>query len=160
MNEIEKYEFDRVGYLVIPGLLQPSEVQALSAASDALEDLAADLLERPVDKVSAWGPAYRHDATRGFYAQGAREPGKTMIIEDFFNVDDVFDMLVDHAPTMQYISAIVQERPHHQQFRAAHPLSGQPDGHAPGRSGCFKVSLFVYGARHQLHDGADDLLRT
>ncbi len=111
MNEIEKYEFDRVGYLVIPGLLQPSEVQALSAASDALEDLAADLLERPADKVSAWGPVYRHDAARGYYVQGAREPGKTMIIEDFFNVDDAFDMLVDHAPTMQYISAIVQERP-------------------------------------------------
>ena len=34
-----------------------------------------------------------------------------MIIEDFFNGDSAFDMLVDHAPTMNYIRAIVPERP-------------------------------------------------
>ena len=34
-----------------------------------------------------------------------------MIIEDFFNGDSAFDMLVDHAPTMDYIRAIVPERP-------------------------------------------------
>ena len=111
MNEIEKYEFDRLGYLVIPALLTASEVERLAEAIDALEDLATERLKRPVDKVSAWGPEYRHDRERGYYVQGAREQGKTMIIEDFFNADAAFDMLVDHAPTMDYIRAIVQERP-------------------------------------------------
>ena len=111
MNEIEKYEFDRLGYLVIPALLTASEIELLAKAIDTLEDLATERLKRPVDKVSAWGPEYRHDAEHGYYVQGAREDGKTMIIEDFFNADAAFDALVDHAPTMNYIRAIVQERP-------------------------------------------------
>ena len=111
MNEIQKYEFDRLGYLVIPALLTASEVEGLAKAIDALEDLATERLKHPVDKVSAWGPEYRHDAERGYYVQGAREEGRTMIIEDFFNADAAFDLLVDHAPTMNYIRAIVQERP-------------------------------------------------
>ena len=40
-----------------------------------------------------------------------REQGNTLIIEDFFNADPSFDMLIDHAPTMAYINAIIQERP-------------------------------------------------
>ena len=111
MNRIETYEFDRLGYLVIPDLLSAGEVESLAAAMDALEDRATQQLERPVDKVSAWGPEYRYDEDYGYYVQGAREDGKTMIIEDFFNGDSAFDMLVDHAPTMNYIRAIVPERP-------------------------------------------------
>ena len=111
MNEIDKYEFDRLGYLVIPGLLTESEVKSLSSAIDALEDDAAQQLNRPIDKVSAWGLEYRHHAERGYYVTGARQDGKTLIIEDFFNADSAFDMLVDHPPTMNYIRAIIQERP-------------------------------------------------
>ena len=111
MNDIERYEFDRLGYLVIRDMLDAGQVRELSAAIDALEDHAEAQLSRPVDKVSAWGPAYRHHAGRGYYVGGARETGKTMIIEDFFNADRAFDMLVDHPATMDYIRAIVQERP-------------------------------------------------
>ena len=111
MNDIERYEFDRLGYLVIRDMLDASQVRELSAAIDALEDHAEAQLSRPVDKVSAWGPVYRHHAGRGYYVGGARETGKTMIIEDFFNADRAFDMLVDHPATMDYIRAIVQERP-------------------------------------------------
>ena len=111
MKTTEQYEFDRLGYLVIPELLTASHARQLAAAIDALEDHATETLKRPVDKVSAWGPEYRHDAQRGYYVSGAREPGKTMIIEDFFNADAVFDSLVNHEATMRYIRAIVQERP-------------------------------------------------
>ena len=111
MKTTEQYEFDRLGYLVIPGLLSADHVQRLAAAIVALEEQATETLKRPVDKVSAWGPEYRHDAQRGYYVSGAREPGKTMIIEDFFNADAVFDSLVNHEATMRYIRAIVQERP-------------------------------------------------
>ncbi len=111
MNAIEQYEFDRLGYLVIPDLLTAEQVKSLSEAIDSLEEHATETLKRPVDKVSAWGPEYRHEAERGYYVRGARETGETMIIEDFFNADAAFDMLVDHAPTMEYIRAIIQERP-------------------------------------------------
>ena len=35
MNDIETYEFDRLGYLVIPDLLTASEVKSLAAAIDS-----------------------------------------------------------------------------------------------------------------------------
>lgn len=111
MNTVETYEFDRLGYLVIPDLLTADEVKRLAAAIDALEERATQQLQRPVDKVSAWGPEYRYDGDCGTYVQGARAEGKTMIIEDFFNGDAAFDMLVNHSPTMRYIRAIVPERP-------------------------------------------------
>lgn len=111
MNKIEQYEFDRVGYIVIPNFLTKGELKTLSAAIDALEEHALAQADRPPDKISAIGLKYRHDAERGYFATGAREHGDTLIIEDFFNADPAFDMLIDHAPTMAYISAIIQERP-------------------------------------------------
>ena len=111
MNTVEQYEFDRLGYLVIPDLLTADQVKSLSGAIDALEDDAVAQLDRPPDKTSAWGPVYRHNAKKGYYVSGAREEGKTIVIEDFFNADPAFDVLVDHAPTMSFIRKIVQERP-------------------------------------------------
>ena len=111
MNDIEKYEFDRLSYIIIPELLTRAEVKRLSAGIDALEEDALAGVGRPPDKISAYGLPYRHSAERGYYASGTREEGNTLIIEDFFNADSVFDMLVNHAPTMAYINAIVQERP-------------------------------------------------
>ena len=110
MNDIEKYEFDRQGYIVIPDLLTDAQVKSLSAAIDAVEEDALAHVDRPPDKISAYGLAYRHNAEKGYYASGAREDGNTLIIEDFVNADPAFDVLVDHAPTMAYIRAIVQER--------------------------------------------------
>ena len=46
MTEIEQYEFDRQGYLVIEGMLTPREVTVLSAA-------VVDELEEHADKTGA-----------------------------------------------------------------------------------------------------------
>ncbi len=110
MNEIEAYEFDRLGYIVIPDFLSADQVAALSAAIDALEEDALAGVGRPPDKISAYGLEYRHDAERGYFVSGDREEGNTLIIEDFYNADPVFDILIDHPPTMAYIRAIIQER--------------------------------------------------
>ena len=111
MNEIEQYEFDRLGYLVIPSMLTDDQVKSLSSACDALEEDAALHVDGPPDKKSAWGHEYRHNAEKGYFVQGAREAGNTLIVEDFFNADPAFDLLVNHPSTMAYISAIIQERP-------------------------------------------------
>ncbi|MDE2638026.1 MAG: phytanoyl-CoA dioxygenase family protein [Chloroflexota bacterium] len=111
MNDIEQYEFDRLGYLVIPNFLTDAEVSSLSAAIDAAEEDALAQLDRPPDKISAHGIHYRHNAEKGYFVSGAREEGNTLIIEDFYNADPAFDILIDHPPTMKYIRAIVKERP-------------------------------------------------
>lgn len=111
MTDIQKYEFDRLGYLVLPGLLTPAETQKLATAVDALEEHAAAHVKLPPRKTSVWGPEYHHNPDKGYYVSGEREPGRTLIVEDFFNADPAFDFLVEHAPTMALIRAIVQERP-------------------------------------------------
>lgn len=111
MNDIEKYEFDRQGYIVIPNLLTDAEAQTYSAAINAAEEDALAQVDRPPDKVSAYGLEYRHNAEKGYFVSGARGEGNTLLIEEFFNLDPVFDDLVDHAPTMAYIQAIIQGRP-------------------------------------------------
>ncbi len=112
MNEVERYEFDRVGYLSIPGLLTDEQVSSLAGAVDALEEESSSRAALPPRRMSPTGLLeYHHNAERGYYVSGAREAGNTLIIEDFFNADPAFDLLVDHAPTMAYINAIVQERP-------------------------------------------------
>ena len=37
--------------------------------------------------------------------------GRSTIVEDFFNADSAFDLLVEHPATMAYINAIIQDRP-------------------------------------------------
>ena len=136
MNEFEKYEFDRLGYIVIPNLLTDKQVKHLSAAIDAAEEDALAHAHRPADKVSAYGLEFRHSAQRGYFASGAREEGKTLVIEEFFNFDRAFDVLVDHAPTMGYIRAIVQERPtiNNSEIRIRYP-GNQTASHCGGPVG-------------------------
>ena len=111
MNEVEQYEFDRVGYLTVPGLLNGAQVESLAAAIDALEEEASTRAAQPPRRISPRGRTeYHHNAEKGYFVSGARERENTLIIEDFFNADPAFDLLVNHAPTMSYINAIVQER--------------------------------------------------
>jgi hypothetical protein len=111
MNDIEKYEFDRVGYIVIKEMLTPAQAASLAAAVDELEAHALAHLDQPPRKKAAWGPEYHHNLERGYFASGAKAEGRTLMIEDFWNADSRFDLLVNHPRTMDYIRAIVQERP-------------------------------------------------
>ena len=146
MNDIEKYEFDRLGYIVIPDLLTDTEVKSLSVAADAAEEDALAQVDRPPDKVSAYGLEYRHNPVKGYYVSGRREEASTLLIEEFFNLDRTFDVLVDHAPTMSYIRAIVQERPtiNNSEIRIRYP-GNQTAAHCGGPVG-LKLRYY-YNAR-------------
>lgn len=108
MDAIERYEFDRQGFLVIPGMLTEEEAGELLAVVDALEAHALARIDLPPRKESLWGPVYHFDPDRGYHASGAKGYGRTLMIEDFFNADPAFDRLVDHPRTMACIREIVQ----------------------------------------------------
>lgn len=110
MNDIEKYEFDRTGYIVIKDMLSKAEASHLLAASNELEAHALAHIAAPPRKKAAWGQDYHRDDERGYHAWGERADGKTLIIEDFWNATPAFDILLDHPRTMAYIKAIVQGR--------------------------------------------------
>jgi len=136
MNNIEKYEFDRLGYLVIPNFLTDAEVRSLSTAVDAAEEDALAQVDRPPDKISAYGLEYRHNAEKGYFVSGAGGQGNSLLIDEFFNMDPAFDVLVNHAPTMAYIRAIVQERPtiNNSELRIRYP-GNQTGAHCGGPVG-------------------------
>jgi hypothetical protein len=120
VDEVSLYEFDRLGYLVLPGLLSPSEVTSLVDAVDRLEQRALARIEDPPRKRSIWTAGWEwdhhHDDELGYYAtdfgtglrNGGAGEGATLVIEDFFNADPAFDVLVNHPGTMDVIGDIVQ----------------------------------------------------
>lgn len=108
MNLIEKYEFDRQGFIVIENMLTAKEVASLARAIDALEAEALEQIDSPPQKKALWGPVYHHNTERGYFAFGSNRQGETLMIEDFFNADAAFDCLVNHPRTMETIAEIVQ----------------------------------------------------
>jgi hypothetical protein len=110
MNDIENYEFDRLGYLVIKDMLTKAQARSLFDAINALEGHALAHLHAPPRKIAAWGHDYHADEERGYHAWGERADGKTLIIEDFWNSGPAFDMLLDHARTLEYIREIILGR--------------------------------------------------
>ena len=110
MNDIEKYEFDRLGYLVIKAMLTPTEVATLAAAIDELENHALARIQAPPRKLAAWGQDYHADDELHYHAWGQRAEGKTLMIEDFWNTSPAFDLLLDHQRTLAYISQIILGR--------------------------------------------------
>lgn len=112
MTELERYEFDRVGYLVIPRLLTTEEVSSLATAIDELEAHALEHIGSPPRVVSPWFTSmeYHRDESLGYHAYLSPGESNTLMVEDFWNADAAFHMLIDHAPTMDYIKTIVQER--------------------------------------------------
>src|SRR5260221_1925407 len=139
MNNIEKYELDRVGYLVIRQMLTPGEIKSMAGAVDELEQHALENLSKPPHKFSpwGWGGPYHQDPERGYHASGQKASGKTLIIEDFWNATPAFDMLINHAKTMGYIRPIIQEPPtiNNSEIRIRYPHNatsahmGGPIGH-------------------------------
>lgn len=110
MNEIEKYEFDRQGYLVIKQALTKAQVASMAVAIDELEDHALTHIQAPPRKTAAWGHSYHADDVLGYHATGEHADGKTLIVEDFWNASPAFDVLLDHQLTLAYIQSIILGR--------------------------------------------------
>ena len=112
MNKTEAYEFDRSGYIVIPGLLSAEAVTQLADAVDRLEKHALAHKDKPPRLTAPWGTEYHVNESCGYHVHASEKSGGgSMLIEDFFNFDSAFDQLVNEPKTMTYINAIVQERP-------------------------------------------------
>jgi hypothetical protein len=114
MSKRDLFELDRSGYLLIKGLLTPPESAQLAAAVDRLE---SDAHARLADGAGPVPPS-TFFAQRGYHAlvnagRGADGPGRftSVVLEDWWNADSAFDLLVDHAPTMAYMSSLIQEEP-------------------------------------------------
>ncbi|MDA0840704.1 MAG: phytanoyl-CoA dioxygenase family protein [Planctomycetota bacterium] len=110
MNDFEKYEFDRQGYLVIKAMLTPEEVASLSGAVDELESDALEHVDEPPRKALFWGGESHFNEAKGYFVHGSNQKGATLLVEDFWNSSSAFDFLVNHPRTLDYVNAAVQPR--------------------------------------------------
>ena len=124
MSAAEQYEFDRNGYLVLRDFMTPEQTEALKYATEKLEAHAnAQLppgnggMPLPPHKRAPWGGTYHFDEELGYHCNHVGEVdgngangGASTIIEDYFNADPAFDVLIDHPKTMAYINTIIQDR--------------------------------------------------
>ena len=80
--------------------------------------------------------------------------GRSTIIEDFFNADPAFDVLVDHPKTMAYITEIIQDRPtiNNSEIRLRYP-GNRSGSHQPGGQ---QVGPPTGKYQYQMRDGEID----
>lgn len=167
MNDIARYEFDRLGYTVIPNLLSAEQVASIVPVVDALEEHAVENIDEPPRKRGGWGSDAHRNPEKGYHVRGNRAEGKTIIIEDFWNCDPAFDFLMDLPATMEWINAVVRGRPtiNNSEIRirykgnqsSAHGGGGRPENHKyrynADREGidCMMVRMVYF-----IHDVTDD----
>jgi len=108
MNDVERYNFDRMGYLHIPALLTRDETRRLYDASIALEADALACRERSPKHMAMYGMAYWQNQKHGYYAHGNRADGQTLMVEDFWLYPGEFDFLVGHERTLAYVKRVLK----------------------------------------------------
>jgi hypothetical protein len=110
MDTTQRHRFDHDGYLVLRGFLAEHEVRRLHRAVERLEESVLPLLVEEPWHRGAFGQTYRHDPQRGLLVSGAQGAGRTVVIEDFWNADAEFSLLLDHAPTLAIARAAIRGR--------------------------------------------------
>jgi phytanoyl-CoA dioxygenase PhyH len=105
MNEIEKYQFDLNGFIVVKRLLSREDVKRYLAAAEGLENRVARKLDEPPNYVGHFSIEYHYDKELGCSSyKNDWGGGLQYIVDDFFNASSEFDSLVNHGPTMAYVS--------------------------------------------------------
>ena len=82
MNNIEQYEFDRQGFLVLKDFLTSQEVTTLAPIINKLVNHGEDHYTQEPRKQSKWGSNYHFNAENGYHVSGGTKNGETIIIED------------------------------------------------------------------------------
>ncbi len=88
MNDIEKYEFDRLGFLVIKDMIDPEEARSMLGAGQRIGDARAGEFIQPASQAFALGmgaDVIIKTPKLGYHAAGEKATGKTLIVEDFWN---------------------------------------------------------------------------
>ncbi|MBA3685314.1 MAG: phytanoyl-CoA dioxygenase family protein [Planctomycetes bacterium] len=110
MDDRQRYLFDLNGFLHIPALLASDQASALLAASERLERRVAGRWPVLPHRRGWMGMEGRVDPDDGIYIYGGGGPGGTWVVEDFWNADPTFHLLLDHAPTLAITRATIRGR--------------------------------------------------
>ena len=88
VNEIERYEFDRQGFVVIENLLTTGQIERpWRPRSTRSKSTPWPGSTRRRASAVRGAPEYHRDPDLGYHVRGARAERCTVIIEDFWNAD-------------------------------------------------------------------------
>jgi hypothetical protein len=108
MDDTERYLFDLNGYLLVKGMLSRQEVVAFDAASDQLESYVAEHIDDGPRMTGFAGIQYRFDERYGYHSyKNTAGGGLQYIVDDFLNASPGFDLLVNHAKSMDYVKEMI-----------------------------------------------------
>lgn len=104
MNDIERYQFDLNGYVLVKGIMDADLVRACREASDVVARHMAANIDAPPQFRSPFNLDYYFDEKFQCHAYRSESGGGLQyIIDDFLNADPAFDGLVNHEATMRYV---------------------------------------------------------
>lgn len=107
MNEIERYQFDLNGYLVVKDILSPEEVSRYLAVANELEGHVAKTIDDGPRLTGFSNISYRFDEQyQCFSYKSMSGGGLQLVVDDFLNASSSFDSLVGHARTMAYVDEL------------------------------------------------------
>jgi hypothetical protein len=109
MNEIERYDFDLNGYLLLKGALDKDSTRRCLAAADALEKRVEATIDCEPHFVGHFGLRYHYDEEAGCSSCSSNHGGGGIqyVVDDFLNADPSFDVLVNHEPVMKYLREMI-----------------------------------------------------
>jgi hypothetical protein len=107
MNDVEKYQFDLNGYLLVKGLLGLDDVRRCLVVADAMESHIATNIDAEPRLLGFANISHRFDEKYQCYSYKSTSGGGLQyVVDDFLNASEAFDPLVGHPPTMEYIEEL------------------------------------------------------
>lgn len=104
MNEIERYQFDLNGYIIVKKILSDEEVRRYLAVVEAKEDHFRNTIDDEPRMVGFANIPYRFDEKNQCFAyKHMGGGGLQLVIDDFLNISPEFDSIVGHPRTMAYV---------------------------------------------------------
>ena len=128
MNALEKYEFDRLGYLILKGVLTQAEIDVLSQGVAELEVHAQKNLHLPPRQPIPGSDSAHLNSERHYYCYGGFGEGEQLVLFHLWNATPAFDLLINHARTMEYVkdTVIGPARINNSELRIRYPGNATP----------------------------------
>ncbi len=106
MNDLEKYQFDLNGYILVKNILTRDEVSSCLEAAKKIEPRVAASVDSEPFSIGKFGIRYHVENELGCSWYKSDAGGLQYIVEDFITASSAFDCLINHAATMKYVEAL------------------------------------------------------
>ena len=106
-KDVFLYEFDRLGYVLAKSILEKPLVDELLAATNELENYFNAVDGRKANREGPRGFRYVFDEATAASTYSYTNPGRNLIVDDFFSAHPAFTKLIGHPATLTFVKDVV-----------------------------------------------------